>query len=122
MTTLYLHIGTHRTATSSIQAFMLANWEALLSRGVFHPLRIARHFALFNSIFSGRRTVKEVAADLTLRASKHPVEINAIVLSDEDVCMRTDLSALAEFRILTSRWSLPCGDRTCGWKAGSCRT
>lgn len=98
MTTLYLHIGTHRTATSSIQAFMLSNWEALLQRGIFHPMRIARHFALFNSIFSGRRSVREVSLDLLLRASKHPHDIHSIVLSDEDVCMRTDLSVLGEFR------------------------
>ena len=98
MTTLYLHIGTHRTATSSIQAFMLSNWEALLARGIFHPLRIARHFALFNAIFAGRRTVKDVSLDLLLRASKHDHEINAIVLSDEDVCMRPDLAVLAGFR------------------------
>lgn len=98
MTTLYLHIGTHRTATSSIQAFMLANWEALLARGIFHPMRIPRHFALFNAIFAGRRSVKDVAQDLLLRASKHPHEIRSIVLSDEDVCMRTDLSVLGEFR------------------------
>lgn len=98
MTTLYLHIGTHRTATSSIQAFMLANWEALLAQGVLHPMRIPRHFALFNAIFSGRRSVKEVALDLKLRASKHPVDIDRIVLSDEDVCMQTDLSLLGQFR------------------------
>lgn len=98
MTTLYLHIGTHRTATTSIQAFMLSNWEALLARGIFHPLRIARHFALFNAIFSGRRSVKEVAQDLILRAAKHGDAITSIVLSDEDVCMRRDLSVLAEFR------------------------
>ena len=98
MTTLYLHIGTHRTATSSIQAFMLANWETLLARGIFHPMRIGRHFALFNAIFAERRTAKDVAQDLLLRASKHPVEVNSIVLSDEDVCMRTDLSPLAGFR------------------------
>ena len=98
MTTLYLHIGTHRTATSSIQAFMLANWEALLARGIFHPLRIARHSALFNAIFAGRRSVKEVSLDLRSRAGKHPHDIHSIVLSDEDVCMRSDLSVLAEFR------------------------
>ena len=98
MTTLYLHIGTHRTATSSIQAFMLSNWEALLSRGVFHPMRIARHFPIFNAVFAGRRTVSDVSQDLLLRASKHPVEVDKIVLSDEDVCMRTDLSLLGEFR------------------------
>jgi len=113
MTTLYLHIGNHRTATSSIQAFMLANWETLLARGVFHPMRIGRHFAIFNAIFSGKRTVKEVSQDLLVRAAKHPGSVHTIVLSDEDVCMRTDLS---------SRSSLPCGVRICGWKAGSCRT
>jgi hypothetical protein len=98
MTTLYMHIGTHRTATSSIQAFMLSNWEALLSRGVFHPLRIARHFAVFNAVFAGRRSIKDVSQDLLLRASKHPFEIDKILLSDEDVCMRTDISLLGEFR------------------------
>ena len=98
MTTLYLHIGTHRTATSSVQAFMLSNWQALLTKGIFHPLHIARHFALFNAIFSGRRSVKEVSLDLLSRAAKHPVDIRAIILSDEDVCMRRDLSVLAEFR------------------------
>jgi len=96
MTTLYLHIGNHRTATSSIQAFMLANWETLLSRGVLHPMRVGRHFALFNAIFSGRRSVKEVAQDLMTRARKHPFDVHSIVLSDEDVCMRTDLTPLAE--------------------------
>lgn len=98
MTTLYLHIGTHRTATTSIQAFMLANWEALLKHGILHPMRIARHFALFNAIFTGRRSVKDVSADLLRRAAKQDREVHSIVLSDEDVCMRKDLSVLAEFR------------------------
>lgn len=98
MTTLYLHIGTHRTATSSIQAFLLSNWEALLARGIFVPMRIPRHFALFNSIFSGRRSVREVSQDLMLRASKHKHKVTSMVLTDEDVCMRADLSVLGEFR------------------------
>ena len=97
MTTLYLHIGNHRTATSSSQAFMLANWDTLLSRGILHPMRIGRHFALFNAIFAGRRSVKEVATDLISRAKKHPFEVQSMVLSDEDVCMRTDLTPLGEF-------------------------
>ena len=71
MTTLYLHIGTHRTATSSIQAFMLANWETLLARGIFHPMRDRPSFALFNAIFAGRRTVKEVSLDLLARRQAH---------------------------------------------------
>lgn len=98
MTTLYLHIGNHRTATTSTQAFLLANWETLLTRGVLHPMRIGRHFAIFNAIFSGRRSVKDVTDDLMARAQKHPVNVHSMILSDEDVCMRKDLTPLAEFR------------------------
>ena len=98
MTTLYLHIGNHRTATTSVQAFMLANWDTLLARGIFHPMRIARHFAVFNAIFAGRRSVAEVSQDLIQRAERHTFDIHSILLSDEDVCMRTDLTVLAEFR------------------------
>jgi hypothetical protein len=98
MRTLYLHIGTHRTATSSVQAFMLANWDKLVSQGILHPFRIARHFALMNAIFSGRRTVKEAAIDLTRRADKQLQPVHSMVLSDEDICMRRDLSILQEFR------------------------
>jgi hypothetical protein len=97
MTTLYLHIGNHRTATTSIQGFMLANWEALVARGVLHPMRVGRHFALFNAIFAGRRSVKEVAEDLLARVQKQRAPIHSVILSDEDVCMRTDLTPLQEF-------------------------
>ena len=71
--------------------------DALLARGIFHPLRIARHFALFNAIFAGRRSVKDVSLDLLQRTSKHDHDIHSIILSDEDVCMRPDLSVLAGF-------------------------
>ncbi len=98
MTTLYLHIGTHRTATSSIQAFMVANWETLLARGILHPMRTGRHHAVFNSIFSGQNSVKQVSLDLQERARRLPAKIDSILLSDEDVCTRHDLSQLAEFR------------------------
>ncbi len=98
MTTLYLHIGNHRTATSSVQAFMLANWDALVSRGFFHPMRIARHFVLFNAIFAGRRTVEEMSLDILHRAARQDADVHSIILSDEDVCMHPDLSVLAGFR------------------------
>ena len=98
MRTLYLHIGTHRTATSSIQAFMLANCDLLPARGILYPYKTARHLGLFNGLFSGRREVGEVAQDLSSRADKRQHPVHSIVLSDEDVCMRRDLSRLAEFR------------------------
>lgn len=77
---------------------MLANCDAMIARGILHPFRVARHIALFNSIFSGRLTVAEVAEDLQARADRQAHPIDTILLSDEDVCMRPDLSVLAEFR------------------------
>lgn len=77
---------------------MLSNWDILLARGIFHPLRVARHVALFTALFSGRRTVKAVVEDLEARRKKHPFKTDKILLTDEDVCMQTDLSLLGEFR------------------------
>jgi len=98
MKTLYLHIGTHRTATSSTQSFMHTNSDALAARGVLYPFRTPRHMALFDAIFSGRKEVSAVAQDIEARAAKRRYKMHTVVLSDEDICMRADLSRLAEFR------------------------
>ena len=37
MKTLYLHIGTPKTATSSIQKFLAENWDVLQKHGYFFP-------------------------------------------------------------------------------------
>ena len=37
MKTLYLHIGTPKTATSSIQKFLKENWDVLQEHGYFFP-------------------------------------------------------------------------------------
>lgn len=37
MKTLYLHIGTPKTATSSIQKFLAENWDVLQKHGYFLP-------------------------------------------------------------------------------------
>lgn len=36
--TLYLHIGSHKTGTTSIQNFLSKNCDTLLQRGVYYPL------------------------------------------------------------------------------------
>ena len=95
---LYLHVGVHRTATTSIQSFLRANFGPLQSRGIFNPFASGRHVHLMNRLFSGETSVAEVAADLTTRADAKPSPIRTIVLSDEDIVMRRDLSPLAAFR------------------------
>lgn len=95
---LYLHIGTHRTGTTSIQNFLRRNTKPLARNGVFVPFGKGRHDALFKRLFRGGQSVREVAESLHERAQnkKHPVQ--AIVLSDEDVSTRQNLAMLQEFR------------------------
>lgn len=98
---LYLHIGSHRTATTSIQHFMKSNFRTLIERGYFYPYQVSRHIRAMNQLFSGAKTVAEVAGDLTKRADDWGAEvgpIDTIVMSDEDISTRPDPSLLAEFQ------------------------
>lgn len=96
--TLYLHIGNHRTATTSIQQFMNKNFDALIDQGYIYPYFMPRHIKLMNALFSGKKSVADAAADLIGRANAKPGEVNNIVLSDEDVSTRPDLGLLTEFQ------------------------
>ncbi|WP_069301112.1 hypothetical protein [Neptunicoccus sediminis] len=98
MRRLYLHIGNHRTATSSIQSFMAKNAKALRQKGVLYPYNTPRHLKLMNNLFDGTKTPQEVAKDLDFRAESKNMDIHSILLSDEDISCRRDLSVLAKFR------------------------
>lgn len=96
--TLFLHVGSHRTATTSIQKFMKANFDQLIDHGVFYPYGVARHIKLINSLFSREQSVADVAAQMTKRADGKRRKITKIVLSDEDISTRDDPSLLAKFK------------------------
>jgi hypothetical protein len=93
---LFLHVGAHRTGTTSIQSFMAQNFGMLQQKGVFHPFAVPRHVGLINKIFNGTKTVREICEDINARADSKPHTIHTVVLSDEDICTRPDLSALGE--------------------------
>lgn len=95
--TLILHIGAHRTATSALQDYLYENFDNLLTRQYFYAFKTRRHLKLFNDVFSGERTPAEISATMLERMEKRGGATTA-VLSDEDVCMRTDLTPLAAFR------------------------
>ncbi|MCG6112794.1 MAG: hypothetical protein MEQ74_11510 [Paracoccus sp.] len=95
--TLYLHIGVHRTATTAIQATMFRNWSRLRDQGYLYPLGVERHIGAFNSIFFGEMTTRQVARTVLARAESHPVPIHTVIMSDEDVSMRRDISVLRDF-------------------------
>ena len=96
--TLVLHIGAHRTATTALQDYLYANFFKLQDEGFFYPYKIRRHRKLMTNILNGNRSPEGVATDISGRADKREQDIHTIILSDEDVSMRRDLSILAEFR------------------------
>ncbi|RME14894.1 MAG: hypothetical protein D6801_08325, partial [Alphaproteobacteria bacterium] len=62
--TLLVHIGVHRTATSSIQAHLQQHKGLLLDQGVMLANGRGRQQRLVNDLFSGARTPDEVAEAL----------------------------------------------------------
>lgn len=103
MRRLILHVGNHRTATSSLQAYLTQNTGPLQQRGFLYPRppgSATRHLALFNALLRGATTPEQVARTLNRQADEAEHPVHTIVLSDEDVCQRRDLSALGDL----SRW------------------
>ncbi|MFC2970589.1 hypothetical protein ACFOES_21030, partial [Acidimangrovimonas pyrenivorans] len=98
MRKLVLHIGAHRTATTAIQKTLRSNFEVLLRQGVLYPFGVNKHFSLFQRLFAGKLDPVELAADIKRRAENKPAEIHTVILSDEAVCKRPDLSLLAPLR------------------------
>jgi hypothetical protein len=96
--TLWIHPGIQRTGTTSVQDFLHGNFQALQKRGILYPYNTRRHFSLMNRILGGETSVDTVAADLIARANAKPAPVHAIVLSDEAISLRRDLSVLAGFR------------------------
>ena len=95
MQTLYLHLGAHRTGTSSIQNFLHLNAGALAARGVLYPFGVKRHLDLANRLFAGQTTADEIAEGIRDEIAACGHDIHSVILSDEDIAMRRDLSALA---------------------------
>ena len=94
---LFLHIGSHRTATTSTQEFMQQNFHRLLRQGLLYPFAVPRHRGLMLRIFSGEENANDVARDMHKRADSKAHEVHSIALSDEDISMRRDLSPLLPF-------------------------
>lgn len=51
-----------------------------------------------NQLFSAKRDVREMTDIINKRADTHPEDIHTVIMSDEDICLRQDLSPLAGFR------------------------
>ncbi len=83
---LYLHVGVHRTGTSSIQRALKRNRQALATQGVLYPElpQERRHRHLFRRFSSwGPREKAECLKALASSLSPG-VPVRVVVLSDED--------------------------------------
>lgn len=95
MPTLYLHAGVHRTATTSIQRFMRANFVALLGKGYLYPFGVARHNAVVSQVRYGTLSADELAQDLLRRMQAKGPHVQSVVLSDEDISGIHDVTVFA---------------------------
>lgn len=93
---MYLHIGAHRTATTSIQEFLAANRQNLQKNGYLVPFGTARHMVQANHLFSGKITPRELANRIEKQCDESEYPIDKIILSDEDICKRTNLECFAK--------------------------
>ncbi len=92
MRQLYLHVGVHRTATTSIQRFLRANFDTLLEKGYFYPFGVVRHNAVVSRMRDGVLDVEDFAADLLRRVEAKAEASTAVILSDEDMSNIEDFS------------------------------
>lgn len=94
---LFLHMGTHRTATTSTQAVIRHNIERLKEMGYLSPFGVGRQLGEMNAIFNGRATPEKIAQRILaeIRDCGHP--IHTVLISDEAISLQRDASALAAF-------------------------
>ncbi|MBI1172716.1 hypothetical protein GC209_15070 [bacterium] len=96
--TLYLHVGVHRTGTTSTQRFLRESFNVLLKKGYLFPFRVKRHDRQIRRLVSGEQSMAEFIQDLQMRADSHPLPIHSIVLSDEDMSLIEDFSLFAPLK------------------------
>ena len=98
MRKLFLHVGVHRTATTSIQRFMRANVDVLLGKGYLYPFGVARHNAVVSRMRYGTLNIADFAQDLQRRMDGKGVHVRSAVVSDEDMSMIENFSRFAPLR------------------------
>lgn len=98
MRKLILHVGVHRTGTTSTQEFMRQNFPVLLNKGVLYPFGVKRHDRMVQRLISGEVPADVLARDLERRAASHPQSVDTVVLSDEDMSLIRDFGVFAALK------------------------
>lgn len=93
---LFLHMGAHRTATTTIQAFMFENREALLKQGILYPFDVSRHreeILAATELGQMGKFVSRLKAEMDRHSG-----VNTLVVSDEDIGFIRELNIFAPLR------------------------
>ncbi|MEO8242976.1 MAG: hypothetical protein ABI832_11715 [bacterium] len=98
MRRLYLHVGVHRTGTTSIQRFLRANFDVLLQKGYLFPFGVARHNQVVSRMRDGAMDVTEFAEDLLRRVESRGDGRTSVILSDEDMSNIEDFSIFSPLK------------------------
>ncbi|GHC49712.1 hypothetical protein [Neogemmobacter tilapiae] len=93
---LYIHMGTHRTATTSIQSFLYENRAALAKQGVLYPFDVRRHQAQIN--LATKRGKMDMLEKKLMEQVAAQRKISKVILSDEDICFVQDLEVFAKLK------------------------
>jgi hypothetical protein len=97
-TRLFIHIGTHRTATTSIQSYLYENRRALIDKGFLYPFDMRRHAIFFRKVADGRINTVGLADRILSDFERLPTSVRNVIVSDEDISFYTDYSILADLK------------------------
>jgi|ETNmetMinimDraft_18_1059904.scaffolds.fasta_scaffold03357_3 hypothetical protein len=95
---LYFHIGSHRTATSALQDYLFRNRDALKAQGYLYPFDCKRHLEVVNAVFARKIRPAQVSQQILEQMEAEATPLHSVVISDEDICMRKNLTMLGKFR------------------------
>lgn len=87
---LYLHIGVHRTGTTSIQAYLHSNQQCFLDEGVLIAFGQGRPFQQAELIRKRSTTSEAVGRKILTQLGHGDSAARKVVFSEEDICQSTD--------------------------------
>ena len=93
---LILHIGIHRTGSTSIQRVLHANRDALHSQGFHYALNTVNHTSLANDFDRNRSSAQSCVDKLVEDAASFPN--HTVIVSGEDLCRIRNVQWLAAFK------------------------
>jgi len=95
---LYLHIGVHRTGTTSIQEYLHRNQQRFLDEGVLIAFGQGRPYRQAELVRNRLTTSEELGRDILTQLRNKNGAANKVIFSEEDICQITEPELFAGLR------------------------